>query len=103
MPGKYRVDITPSAEADVEEIWTYIAHDSEIRAAGFIRQLERQIAALERYPARCPLIAENELLGTHYRHLLFQDYRTIFKLSGNVVYVLRIVHGSRLLDDSLFD
>jgi plasmid stabilization system protein ParE len=103
MPAKYRVKITQSAEGDVEEIWTYISHDNPIQALKFIAELDRQISTLERFPQRCPLIPENETLGTHYRHLLFGDYRTLFKISDKTVYVMRIIHGSRLLDASFFE
>jgi plasmid stabilization system protein ParE len=67
-----------------------------------VRELEKQVDTLERFPERCPLISENALPGTTYRHLLRGDYRTIFRVSGPTVLVLRIVHGTRLLDRSMF-
>ena len=103
MPTKYQVEITPSAEQDTEEIWTYIANDSSVKASSFILQLEKQLTTLERLPLSCPLIPENEALGPHYRHLLYGDYRTLFKISEKTVYIMRIVHGSRLLDASYFE
>lgn len=99
----YSVEITPAAERDVEEIWTYISADSPGNATAFILRLEEQIATLEHVPERCSLIPENELLGTSYRQLLFGAYRTIFRLTGKSVYVLRIIHGARLIDLSCFD
>lgn len=60
--------------------------------------MEEQIGALESVPTRCPLIPENELLGTVYRHLLYGNYRTIFKIAGSRVIIMRVVHGARLLD-----
>ena len=56
-----------------------------------------------RMPERCPLIAENELMGTRYRHLRLGEYRTIFRVVVSKVLVLRIIHGARLLDSSMFD
>ena len=103
MPTRYQVEITPSAERDTEEIWTYIAHDNPENAFSFILQLEKQLKTLERFPLRCPLIPENEVLGTHFRHLIYGDYRTLFKISEDTVYIMRIVHGSRLLDNSYFE
>ena len=100
MVTKYRVEITPSAQGDIEEIWTYISHDNPAQASKFILNLEKQLSTLERFPQRCPLIRENEVLGTHYRHLLFGDYRTLFEIIEKTVYVMRIIHGSRLLDVS---
>ena len=103
MPARYQVEITPSAERDIEEVWTYIAHDSPVKASSFILQLERQLTTLERFPLRCPLVPENEVLGTRCRHLLYGNYRTIFEIVDKTIYVLRIVHGSRLLDTSFFE
>lgn len=54
-------------------------------------------------PERCALIAENEILGTSYRHLLYGRYRTIFRIAGRTVVILRVIHGARLLDESLFE
>jgi toxin ParE1/3/4 len=103
VPKKYRVDITATAEADATEIWDYIAHDNPDMATAFIPRLEDQINSLERYPERCPLVPENELLDTAYRHLLFGNYRTIFKIVGSKVIILRIIHGARLLDTGMLE
>jgi len=103
MHVTYNVEITPAAESDVEEIWTYIADDSPENATAFILRLEEQLNTLEKLPERCPLIPENEQLGTSYRHLLHGAYRTIFRITGKTVYILRIIHGTRLLDSSCFE
>ena len=103
MPKKFRVEITQSAERDVEEIWIYIGTDSPVQASEFIAQLEYQVSTLERFPQRCPMIPENEILGTQYRHLVYGNYRTIFRLFERTVYILRILHGARLLDSSMFE
>lgn len=103
MPARYSVEITPAAERDVEEIWSYIAADSREIASAFIVQLEEQIETLEQFPERCPLIPENEQLGTSYRHLLYGAYRSIFRIVGTRVIILRIIHGSRLLDSSFYE
>jgi toxin ParE1/3/4 len=98
MPAKFRIEITPTAEADIEDIWSYIAEDSSGAATAFILALEEQIATLESFPERYPLISENEILGTRYRHLIHGNYRTIYKISGKSVIVLRVIHGARLLE-----
>ena len=102
MPAKFRVEITRTAETDADEIRRFIGRDDPDAADRFATELERQVETLERLPERCQLIPENGLLKTAYRHLLFGDYRTIFRVSGRTVLVLRIVHGTRLLDSSLF-
>jgi plasmid stabilization system protein ParE len=103
VPKKYGVDITAAAEADTAAIWDYIAQDNPDAATAFILRLEEQIGTLERYPERCPPVPENDLLGTAYRHLLFGNYRTIFKIIGVRVIILRIIHGARLLDTGILE
>ena len=102
MPARYRVEITRTAERDVDEIWDYIGADSIENATRFVIQLEEKIGTLERMPQRCPSIPENKLLGTEYRHLILGDYRVIFRIKASTVFVMRIVQGSRLLDSSFF-
>lgn len=50
MPTRYQVEITRTAEIDVEEIWAYIADDSIVNATRFVIQLEKKIATLGRLP-----------------------------------------------------
>lgn len=100
MPARFKVRIARAAEMDIQAILSFIAADSPASADRFILQMEKQLSTLEHFPQRCPLIPENERLGTHYRHLLYGDYRTLFRIAGKTVYVLRVIHGARLLDDS---
>ncbi len=109
MPAKYRVEITPTAERDIEAVSGYIAQDSPENASAFIIALDRNISNFVEthcnasLPLRCPFIPENEILGTSYRHLLYGNYRTIFRTAGKTVIILRVMHGARLLDGSPFE
>lgn len=103
MPVKFRVKITKLAERDIESIWAYIASDSAPAADKFIRHLENQLRTLEFLPLRCALIPENEILNTHYRHLLIGHYRTLVRIHGKEVVVMRVIHGARLLDASALE
>ena len=85
------------------ETWEYIAQDKPDAATAFVLRLEEQIRTLERFPERAPLAPENELLGTAYRHLLHVNYRTIFKIFGSRVIILRVLHGARLLDTGILE
>jgi toxin ParE1/3/4 len=103
MPGKFRVSITRSAESDIEQAWSFIAQDNPETADKFIGRLEEQIETLEIFPNRCALIPENEILGTRYRHMIYGNYRTVFRVAKTTVYVLTVIHGARLLDASMFE
>jgi toxin ParE1/3/4 len=101
VPVQFRVEITTSAERDLGEIWDYIAQDNPGNACTFILKIEEQINSLEHSPERCPLIPENQILGTSYRHLIYGQYRTVFRISTDTIYILRIIHGARLLEELL--
>ena len=98
MPTRFEVRFTRKAQQDIEEIWTFIAQDSTDEATRFINQLDKHIGTLERFPARCPLIPENEVMHSSYRHLIHGNYRVIIRVTEKIVWVVRIVHGARLLD-----
>jgi plasmid stabilization system protein ParE len=102
---KYYVEITKIAESDIQEIFEYIARDSESAAIGWAEEIERQIDSLEKFPLRCPIIPEAPELGSgdKYRHILYGNYRTIFTIDVSRVMILRVFHGARLLDLRLFE
>ncbi|MHB8881560.1 MAG: type II toxin-antitoxin system RelE/ParE family toxin [Thermodesulfovibrionales bacterium] len=103
MTKKFSVDITAAAESDVADIWEYIGQDKPEAASAFVLRLEEQIGTLEIFPERCQLVPENELLSTAYRHLVYGNYRTIFKIVGSRVIILRVLHGTRLLTIGLLE
>ena len=103
MRERFHVKIARRAEIDLEEIWDYIAADSVENATKFIVELETRMNTLSYSPRRCSLIPENEILGTRYRHLITRKYRVVFRISRNKVYILRVIHGARLLDTSMIE
>jgi plasmid stabilization system protein ParE len=103
MARRYRVEITRTAERDVEAIYDVIAGDNPTAARKWVAEVERQISTLEQSPARCPIIPEAADLSRGYRHLLYGPYRTIIKINGSRVIVIRVVHGARLLTFTLWE
>ena len=97
MP-KYRVEITRIAESDIMDIFRYIASDNPAAADHWVNEIESQINSLEKFPPRCPIIPESQDLGKEYRHLIYGNYRTIFRMEGSRVIIMRVIHGARLLD-----
>jgi len=95
---KYEVKITATAEQDIKEIFDYISIDSVNRAVYFIDELENQIDSLEKLPERCPIISESKEIGIELRHLIYGNYRTIYLIENTKVYILRVIHVSRILN-----
>jgi len=98
VPGPYRVEITATAERDLAAIHAYIAADDPEAARAWLEGLEQHAATLERFPNRCPVIPEAADLRCDYRHLMHGPYRILFRVKGRTVFVVRIFHGSKLLD-----
>jgi plasmid stabilization system protein ParE len=98
VPRKFNVFITQSAQNDLEHIFFYIVSDSTNNAKKFILELEEKIYSLDIFPERCPYIPENTYFGTNYRHLIHNKYRVVYKIVGDSVYILRAIHGAKLLD-----
>ena len=93
----YKVLLTRQAQNDLAEIFDYISTNSPENAAAFILAIEGKVLPLATMPECAPLAPENILLGTSYRHLVHGNYRVIFRIQGDSVLVLRIIHGTRLL------
>lgn len=96
MQKTFKVLLARLAQNDLAEIHDYIAADSPANAVAFVMALEEKVLSLAIMPERAPLIPENSLLGTRYRHLVYGNYRIIFRIQGDSVIVLRLVHGARL-------
>lgn len=98
MTKRYKVNLTQLAQKDLEQIFYYIADDSSKNARNFILELEKKIFSLDTFPERQPLIAENEYFATDYRHLIYKNYRIIYRITENTVFILRVIHGAMLLE-----
>ncbi len=98
MAKKYKVKISLNAQNDLEHIFFYIAEDSISNAKKFILELEEKIYSLGTFPKGFAYIPENVFFGTNYRHITHKKYRVIYKTNNNSVYILRVIHGAKLLD-----
>ena len=103
MAKKYQVEITATAERDALGIYEYIARDSPSHAVEWFREIVKQEKTLSSFPRRCPIIPEASEIGVEYRHLIWGNYRTVFRIHGNTVYIVRIIHSAQLLDTSTLE
>jgi toxin ParE1/3/4 len=53
--------------------------------------------SLRSLPHRCEVIPEAEELGLEHRHLIYGNYRMIYRVEGKRVRVLRVIHAARRL------
>ena len=95
--AKVTITFTEIAYADLEDIESYISQDSPAISRKFISRIFDRIDQLYNYPTSGKFVPE--VKDPHIRELLLNKYRIIYRLlNESEVQILRIVHGSRLLD-----
>ena len=92
---KYRVITEPQAEAQMADVFHWVAKDSPHHAMKFIEGMEKAINSLQGFPSRCGIAPESEFFGVEIRQLLYGNYRILFTIEGMNVRILHVRHGAR--------
>jgi toxin ParE1/3/4 len=87
---------TPLASLRLEEIFDFIAIDSRVNAENFIENIILKIELLTEYPNLGRIVPE--LNNKCYRELIDGNYRVIYKISSNNIFILTIRHLRRMFD-----
>ena len=97
---KMIVDLTATAEADLESIGDYIAKDNPSRALSFVQDLARACLDLADMPEAWPVVPRYERHGirrrVHGRYLIF------YRIGPDRVTVLHILNGAMEVEAILF-
>ncbi len=82
------------AEADIDDIYDYIARDVPYYAELFADRLITAVDKLEEHPeiGRHVLEAEGR---EDIRELILQRYRIIYQIRTESIYIVAVIHGSR--------
>ena len=93
----YQVRLTREAEADLIDLFEYIARkDSLASAYHVLDELDSLILSLDHQPERGHYPAELYEHGVKdFREVLFKPYRIIYEVTGNRVVVLGCFDGRR--------
>lgn len=84
------------AEADLDDIYNYIARDVPYYAELFIDRLIEATDKLEDHPRIGRRVPEAENRDD-VRELIVQSYRIIYLVTEKQLHILTIIHGSRNL------
>jgi toxin ParE1/3/4 len=90
---KYRIDIKPSAESDLETRYLQIAEASPENALHWYPGLIEAIEKLDVLAARCPIAPEDVDIQRGIRHLIIGNYRVLYLINKDVAEVLHILHA----------
>jgi addiction module RelE/StbE family toxin len=89
-----RIRWSDIAEADLDQLYDYIARDVPYYAEQFVDRLIEAVGVLQEHPKigrRVPEAKDRE----DVRELIFQSYRVIYLLEAEQVHILTVIHGSR--------
>ena len=87
-----RVTRRPQAEADILEIWDYIAEDSIVEADRWVDRLDEKLSLWATQPMMGHARGE---LALGIRSLSFGRYVVFFEPLADGIDVVRVLHGSR--------
>jgi toxin ParE1/3/4 len=82
------------AEADLDDLYDYIARDVPYYAEQFVDRLIEAVGVLQDHPQlgrRVPEAEERE----DVRELIFHSYRVIYLVEAEHVHILTVIHASR--------
>ena len=85
----------PQAIEDVEAIRAYVARDSPHYADLVVERIVAAVARLENYPLSGRVVPE--VADQSLREVIHASYRIVYRLSPDVVEILTVFHGARLL------
>jgi plasmid stabilization system protein ParE len=94
------VVITAEAEADLEQIATYVAARSPQSALKLVRELRERCESLLDAPRGYPLVPRYEHSGVRRRP--FGRFLIFYRVGEDAIEVIHILHGARDYEALLF-
>jgi len=89
---------TPQAAEDLEAIAEHIAKDSPHYASLFLMDVFTAVERVAGFPHSGRVVPETRDPGL--RETILGNYRIIYRMRGDLVEILTVYHGARLLDPS---
>lgn len=87
-----RIVLSPLAQADIDEIWDYIARDNTRNADRFIDRIEQRFGLLATDP-RLGVACQD--LRPGLRRFGYARYLIYYRLIRGGIEVVRVIHGAR--------
>ncbi|MCH5187255.1 MAG: type II toxin-antitoxin system RelE/ParE family toxin [Oscillospiraceae bacterium] len=95
----YKIEITKEANADIDEVLTYISVNlgSKFAANDMMSELEDRFKLLSASPEMYELCRSSRLREKGYRRFLLKNYIVFYKIkeTERTVYIVRIIYGKR--------
>lgn len=95
-----RLAYTAKAASDIESIGNFIRHDNPSRAASFIEEIFEKCRDLRALPEAFPVYAPDR--DMHIRRRVHGRYSIFYRINGDTVVILHVLHSNRNVDRVLF-
>ena len=92
---------TEMAVEDLNNIAEYIAKDSEYYATDFVKRVIIEIEKLEHFPLLGRTVPEED--NDNLREIIYHNYRLVYKLDDDKIFISIISHGSYDLSERFED
>jgi toxin ParE1/3/4 len=92
-----RLVVAPLAESDLSEIAEFISQDSDQAAHKVLMRIERIVDLLLQRPFLGPPVVKPERTGL--RKMTVVPYVVFYRVVGDDLQIVRVLHSSRDLDD----
>jgi plasmid stabilization system protein ParE len=104
MSHNYTVTWAATAERDLDSIIGFIAEESIDEALKILEKIRKKAFGLKVLPERGRIVPELKEQGIIlYREIIIAPWRLIYKISGEMVYVLAVLDARRNMEDMLLD
>ena len=91
---------TARADEDLIDIWMSIAADDPSAADRVLEAIERRWLQLAQYP-HSGMAREDIAAGL--RHLIAGQYLTLYRITGDGIEIIRVIHGRRKIDRGIVE
>lgn len=91
----YEVELSRRAGRDLTEAFEYIHARAPLNAVRWRKGLQQRLRSLERQPEAFGFAPENQDAKADIRQRLYGQYRILYTIRGETVFVLTVRHGAR--------
>lgn len=97
MGNKLKLQIFPAAQADMEQIFEYIAFElkNPSAAVGQITDFQNALENVCAFPESCPCTGNEYVKERSLRKLIVNNYIVFYRVKGDEIQVVRVLYGMR--------
>jgi toxin ParE1/3/4 len=88
------ITVTKQAKQHLIEIWVYVADNNSAAANKLLDTLNKKIGTLADHPLLGPARPD---IAPHLRYLISGNYLILYRVLGDDVGIVRVLHGARNL------